>query len=74
MKFSKKNRNDAAKNVWARPGMNVVFRAEVMPGKNREARTFRVKDVLANGRVTLHEFPGEHRENAFEPINFQRET
>jgi len=59
-------------DVWARPGMSVVFRAELMPNKNREQRTFRIKGVLANGRVTLQGFSGEHRQNSFEPINFQR--
>jgi len=53
--------------------MNIVFRAEIMPGKSREERTFRVKSILTNGRVTLHEFSGEHGKNEFEPINFQRE-
>ena len=66
------NQKVEPKNVWARPEMSVVFRAEIMPGKNREQRTFRIKDVLGNGRVTLHSFPGEHRENSFEPINFKR--
>ncbi|MCA1623933.1 MAG: hypothetical protein LC778_09065 [Acidobacteria bacterium] len=63
----------AAKSVWARPGMSVVFRAEIMPGKSREERTFRIKSILRNGRVTLHEFPGEYLKNSFEPINFQKE-
>lgn len=59
--------------VWARPEMLVVFRAQIMPGKNREQRTFRVKDFLPNGRVTLYSFAGEHLENEFEAINFSRE-
>jgi hypothetical protein len=59
--------------VWARPEMNVTFKAEIMPGRSREERTFRIKEVLANGRVRLHDFIGEHREGAFEPINFLRE-
>ncbi len=60
-------------SVWARPEMNVTFRAEIMPGRLREERTFRIEKVLANGRVTLYEFPGEYRESAFEAINFLRE-
>lgn len=60
-------------SVWARPEMNVTFRAEIMPGRLREERTYRVEKVLANGRVTLYEFPGEYRESAFEAINFLRE-
>ena len=59
--------------VWARPEMNVTFRAEIMPGTLREDRTFRIERVLPNGRVTLYGFAGEFRETAFEPINFLRE-
>jgi hypothetical protein len=58
--------------IWARPEMKVTFRAEVMPGRSREERTFVVSRVLSNGRVELHGFPDEHREGAFEPINFLR--
>ena len=53
-------------NVWARPGMTVTFRAELMPGRDREARTARVKDLLPSGRVTLQEVTGEHARNEFE--------
>lgn len=60
-------------SVWARPKMNVTFRAEIMPGVEREDRTHRIDKVLSNGRVTLHEFPGEFRQTAFEKINFLRE-
>lgn len=60
-------------SVWARPKMNVTFRAEIMPGVEREQRTFRIDRVLTNGRVTLENFPGEFREGAFEPHNFLRE-
>jgi len=60
-------------NVWARPEMPIIFRAEIMPGKSREERTFRIKDVLQNGRVTLYGFTGEHREREFEQVNFKRE-
>jgi len=59
-------------SIWARPEMNVTFRAEIMPGVSREERTFRIERVLTNGRVTLHNFPGEFREGAFEPLNFLR--
>ncbi len=58
--------------IWARPEMFVTFRAEIMPGRDREARTFKVKEVLRNGRVTLYDFPDEHRETSFEPVNFLR--
>lgn len=60
-------------NVWARPEMKVTFRAELMPGKNRNERTFRIKEVMASGRVILYDFAGEHRQSSFEPVNFKRE-
>ena len=59
--------------TWARPEMNVTFRAEIMPGTPREDRTFKIERVLPNGRVTLYGFAGEFRETAFEAINFLRE-
>ena len=61
-------------SVWARPEMSVIFRAEIMPGKSREQRTFRIKEVLSNGRVVLYDFAGEHRQSSFEPVNFKREN
>jgi len=64
----------AAPSVWARPEMPITFRAEIMPGKSREERTFRVSEVMRNGRVTLHGFEGEHRESEFEAVNFNREN
>ncbi|HTK37735.1 MAG TPA: hypothetical protein VL325_04520 [Pyrinomonadaceae bacterium] len=69
----KKTDTPAPVKTWARPEMNVTFKAEIMPGRSREERTFRIKEVLVNGRVRLHDFIGEHREGAFEPINFLRE-
>lgn len=74
--FSKKKQNDtsADPNVWARPEMAVTFKAEIMPGRTREERTFRIKSVHSNGRVILHDLTGEHREGAFEPLNFLRDT
>jgi hypothetical protein len=53
---------------WARPGMPVIFRAELMPGRSRAERTFRVADILPSGRVNLEEFAGDHAESEFEPI------
>ena len=53
-------------SVWARPGMTVTFRAELMPGRDREERTARVKELLPSGRVLLHEVDGEHAQNEFE--------
>lgn len=72
--FRKAKSKNVAPSVWARPEMPITFRAEIMPGKSRDERTFRVKDVLRNNRVTLHGFTGEHRESQFEAINFSREN
>ncbi len=58
----------ATPDRWARPGMSVTFRAELMPGRNRAERTFRVVDILPSGRVTLENFAGEHTESEFEPL------
>jgi hypothetical protein len=72
--FKKKKKVESERsNVWARPEMNITFRAEIMPGRDREQRTFRIREVLRNGRVILHDFAGEHREGAFEPVNFLRD-
>ena len=53
---------------WARPGMDVTFRAELMPGRARSERTFRVAATLPSGRVQLEGFTGDHSETEFEPI------
>ncbi len=60
---------DNPPRVWARPGMTVTFRAELMPGRDREARTARVKELLPSGRVLLHEIAGEHGQQEFDPIS-----
>jgi hypothetical protein len=60
---------DKPASVWARPGMTVTFRAELMPGRDREQRTARVKELLPSGRVLLHEIAGEHAQKEFDPIN-----
>jgi len=59
-------------DVWARPGMRVTFRAELMPGRDRDERTFFVKELLSSGRVSLQGVDGEHTEKEFEPIQFDR--
>ena len=59
-------------NVWARPGMAVTFRAELMPGRDRHQRTFVVKELLSSGRVSLHNADGEHAEREFEPVQYDR--
>lgn len=56
-------------DIWARPNMTVTFRAELMPGMSPEERTFKIETVLANGRVHLIGFAGEHRASEFEPVN-----
>jgi hypothetical protein len=72
--FKKKSQQTTpiVSKVWARPEMQVTFRAEIMPGRSREERTYRIKSVRPNGRVTLYDFPDEHREGEFERINFLR--
>ncbi len=69
----KEQQTPIVKRVWARPEMRVTFRAEIMPGRTREERTYRIKSVRPNGRVTLYDFPDEHREGEFERINFLRD-
>jgi hypothetical protein len=59
-------------DVWARPGMTVTFRAELMPGRDRTERSFRVKELLSSGRVSLHGVDGEHAEKEFEPVQYDR--
>ena len=57
-----------AQSVWARPGMMVTFRAELMPGRPASERTFRIAELLPSGRVTLDNVSGEHAEKEFEPL------
>lgn len=61
-------REAKAVSVWARPGMQVTFRAELMPGRDASERVYRVKELLPSGRVLLHDFAGEHNEKEFEQI------
>ena len=60
------NRREADR--WARPGMPVTFRAELMPGRSRVERTFRVAEIQPSGRVPLEEVAGDHAESEFEAI------
>ena len=55
-------------DMWARPGMKVVFRAELMPGRDASERTFRIDSLLPSGRVLLEGATGEHAQREFEPI------
>jgi hypothetical protein len=52
--------------------MLVTFRAELMPGRERDERSFRVKELLPSGRVSLHGADGEHAEKEFEPVPLDR--
>ena len=63
-----KRRDGKSSDVWARPGMQVTFRAELMPGRDPSERVFRVKELLPSGRVLLHDFSGEHNEKEFEQV------
>ena len=53
---------------WARPGMEVTFRAELMPSREPSERTYRVAELLPSGRVRLEGFAGEHTETEFETV------
>jgi hypothetical protein len=72
--WKRKNVHETRKaaDVWARPGMMVTFRAELMPGRDRSERTFQVKELFSSGRVSLHGVNGEHAEKEFEPVQFDR--
>jgi hypothetical protein len=60
--------NRGSADRWARPGMNVTFRAQLMPGRSRAERTYRIAEITPSGRVILQDFTGEHTETEFEPI------
>jgi hypothetical protein len=46
--------------------MSVTFRGELMPGRQRAERTFRITELLPSGRVRLEHVAGEHTEHEFE--------
>ena len=66
----KKVKSNAVVNQdrWARPGMLVTFRAELMLGRDRAERTYRVKTLLPSDRVLLDGVAGEHARNEFERL------
>ena len=64
----RKRHNEQSTHIWARPGMDVVFRAELMPGRDGSERTFRVQELLPSGRVLLENVSGEHAEKEFERV------
>jgi hypothetical protein len=49
-------------------GMRLVFRAEVMPGRETDQRTFEVTRVLTSGRIELANLQGEHALTEFESL------
>lgn len=55
-------------SVWARPGMTVIFRAELMPGREPSERAFLIAELLPSGRVKLVGKAGEHAETEFERV------
>src|SRR6267143_462230 len=59
---------DKSPDTWARPGMAVVFRAELMPGRDASERTYHVTSLLPSGRVLLDGVSGEHAEQEFQRI------
>lgn len=62
----KPKRRRALQTAWARPGMTVTFRAELMPGRDAEQRTYKVMHLLPSGRVLLDRVAGEHAQKEFE--------
>jgi hypothetical protein len=48
-------------------GTRLTFRAQVMPGRAANERTFTVARVLNGGRVELNGLAGEHALAAFAP-------
>ena len=68
LRWRKRGATGAGADRWARPGMRVTFRAELMPGRDAAERTYRVRALLPSGRVTLEGVTGEHVKNEFEPV------
>ena len=66
--LTRRERARAEGDRWARPGMSITFRAELMPGRSRAERTYRVAELLANNRILLEGAAGEHSETEFEPL------
>jgi hypothetical protein len=61
-----KSREASSEDRWARPGMSVTFRAELMPGRDASERTYRIKTLLPSDRVLLDGVAGEHARGEFE--------
>ncbi len=67
-KLGQGRRRNRSADLWARPGMKVTFRAELMPGRDGSERTFNVTDLLPSGRVLLDGVSGEHAQTEFERV------
>jgi hypothetical protein len=65
-KTRRRRRGSLVEDTWARPGMTVTFRAELMPGRDADQRTYKVTDLLPSGRVLLDRVAGEHAQKEFE--------
>jgi len=67
---SRKSFRDRKGNLAKGPavGMQLTFRAEVMPGRETNDRTFQVTRVLGSGRIELANLQGEHSITEFEPL------
>ena len=46
----------------------MTFRAEVMPGRETNERTYEVARVLTNGRIEMANLQGQHAITEFEPL------
>ena len=66
-RIERRRERSKSADAWARPGMEVVFRAELMPGRDGSERTFHVTSLLPSGRVLLDGVTGEHAEKEFQP-------
>ena len=67
MKSNRKRRRRVLESSWTRPGMTVTFRAELMPGRDADQRSYKVMHLLPSGRVLLDRVTGEHAQKEFEP-------
>ena len=63
-----RSKHKAVQSTWARPGMTVTFRAELMPGRDPSERSFRIVELMPSGRVMLEGKTGEHAETEFERV------
>jgi hypothetical protein len=68
--MNKRNKpaNGTKLDRWARPGMIVTFRAELMPGRDSSERTYRILELLPSDRVLLDGVAGEHMRSEFERV------